>query len=80
MTNITNNTFTGVKWNKKAIKSVQTVAEALLNLTKLFNTQGIVIESLLRVDGTNDSSDELLPDNVSDSDDGTEVELPQSEQ
>jgi hypothetical protein len=42
-------TFTGVKWDEGAIKVVQTVAEALLNLTELFKTQGIHIDCLLKV-------------------------------
>jgi hypothetical protein len=54
--NISNNTFTGVHWDEKALESVQIVAEglvinakALCNLTTLFNTQNITIEGLLKI-------------------------------
>jgi len=40
-TTIRNCQFTGVKWDAKAVESVQTVAEALLNLTQLFRSQGL---------------------------------------
>lgn len=40
-TTIQNCTFTGVHWDAKAVETVQTVAQALLNLTQLFRSQGI---------------------------------------
>jgi len=48
-TEISNNVFEGVHWDAEAIRTVQTVAEALLNLTRLFSTQNVTIEALLRV-------------------------------
>ena len=41
--------FYGVKWDGDAIEAVNNVAEALLNLTELFKTQGIEIECLLKI-------------------------------
>ena len=49
-TKIKNCTFYGVKWDESAIKTVQTVADALFNLTELFKNQGIEIECLLNID------------------------------
>ena len=46
---IQNCNFTGVKWDSQAIEAVNTVAKALLNLTKLFESQNIHIETLLTV-------------------------------
>jgi hypothetical protein len=46
---ISNNTFEGVHWDANAVQSIQTVAEALLNLTKVFRSQNIEIKSLLKV-------------------------------
>jgi len=48
-TNIQNNTFQGIVWDGKAIEAVNNIAEALLNLTKLFNSQNIHIDTLLTV-------------------------------
>jgi hypothetical protein len=88
-TNISNNTFTGVKWNKSSIKTVQTVALALLNITEVFKAQNINF-TLLRVDnaiekdlsvvdfsvnvGSNGSVNIESTDRTADSGDGTEVE------
>ena len=41
--------FTAVKWDGKAIKSVDKVAQALLNLTELFKTQNITIDTMVRI-------------------------------
>ena len=49
-TNISNNTFTGVVWDAQAVEAVTYVAQGLLNLTELFKTQNIQIESLLKVE------------------------------
>jgi hypothetical protein len=53
---ISNNTFTGVHWDKDATVTVQTVADALLvnakalhNLATLFYTQNIQIETMLKL-------------------------------
>ena len=46
---ISNNTFTRVNWDGKAIAAVNDVAKALLNLTELFKGQNIQINSLLHV-------------------------------
>lgn len=48
-TNITNSTFTGVKWDGQALEAVNIVAMALLNMTELFKSQNIEIECLLKV-------------------------------
>ena len=41
VTKIQNCNFTGVHWDSQALVSVELVAQALLNLTTLFKTQGI---------------------------------------
>ena len=41
--------FTAVKWDGKAIESVDKVAQALLNLTELFKTQDITIDTMVRI-------------------------------
>jgi len=53
---ISNNTFTGVHWDKQAVEAVKMVAEALIinskaivNMTNLFHAQNITIESMLKV-------------------------------
>lgn len=38
-TTISNNTFTGVKWDSQAIEAVNSVARGLENLTRLFHSQ-----------------------------------------
>ena len=81
-TNISNNTFTGVKWNKSSIQTVQTVAQALLNITEVFRSQNIKF-TLLKVEkaeegdfaiGSNDSFGWECHDKTTDSGDGTDVE------
>ena len=47
---ITNCQFYGIKWEKEALETLQTVAEALLNLTKVFAATNIQIDCLLKVD------------------------------
>ncbi len=47
---ITNCNFYGVQWDAKAVQSVQTVAEALLNLTKLFASQSVQIDAMLKIE------------------------------
>jgi hypothetical protein len=48
-TSISNNTFTGVHWDAQAVESVSMVAKGLLNLTELFRTQNIHIDSMLKI-------------------------------
>jgi len=43
--------FIAVKWDDKAIRSVEMVAEALLNLTRMFNAQNIKIDAMLKIEG-----------------------------
>lgn len=47
---INNCNFNGIVWDKQATESVKLVATALLNLTELFKSQNIQIDSLLKVD------------------------------
>jgi hypothetical protein len=81
-TNISNNTFTGIKWNKSSIQTVQTVAQALLNITEVFKSQNIKF-TLLKVEpdrgrefevGSNGSLNLEPTDKTTDSGDGTDVE------
>jgi hypothetical protein len=46
---VSNNIFNGLVWDGKAIEAVNLVANALLNLTELFKSQNIQIESLLKI-------------------------------
>ena len=48
-TTISNNTFTGIHWDAEALESVNMVAKAVLNMTELFRSQHIQIDSLLRI-------------------------------
>jgi hypothetical protein len=48
-TTISNSTFTGVHWDAEAIESVSMVAKGLLNLTEIFKSQNIHIDSMLRI-------------------------------
>jgi len=54
---ISNNVFKGVVWNKKSIKAVNKVAQALLNLTELFKSQNIKIDCMIKV---NDESEKQI--------------------
>lgn len=49
-TTISNNTFTGVVWDAKSVEAIQTVATGLLNLTKLFISQNINIDAMLKIE------------------------------
>ena len=60
-TNITNNTFTGIKWDGEALEAVNIVAMALLNMTELFKSQNIEIECLLKLEPANDNDYEDGP-------------------
>lgn len=59
-TNISNCNFHGVQWDATAIKTVQTVADALLNITKLFSSQNIQIDTLLKISGDRVSEKESV--------------------
>ena len=47
--NIENNQFYGVKWDIESLELLKIVATGLVNLTELFKSQNITIESLLKV-------------------------------
>lgn len=47
---ITNNVFNGVVWDESSVEVLMVVAKALLNLTEVFKSQNIKIESLLKVE------------------------------
>lgn len=57
-TTVQNCTFIGVQYNHKAIEAVKIIAEALLNLTQLFKTQNIQIDSLLSIKPENNQPDD----------------------
>lgn len=46
---LTNCNFCGVKWDESVVVTIDKVAEGLLNLTKLFNSQNIHIDTLLTI-------------------------------
>lgn len=48
-TTISNNQFIGVQFDPSTVETVHIVAKALLNLTELFKTQNITIDSMLHV-------------------------------
>ncbi len=54
--NISNCEIVGVKWDGKAIESVNVVAKALLNLTELFKSQNIKIDTMIKLEGLNGDS------------------------
>lgn len=58
---ISDNVFYGVKWNKKATQGINDVAKALLNLTELYKSQNIVINSLLTVQTEQKTNDVIKP-------------------
>lgn len=72
---ITNCTFNGVKWDDKALESVNLVAKALLNMTQLFKSQNIEIECLLKLEQVTkkDLGPELEPEPESELDVAAEV-------
>lgn len=45
---ITNCNFEAKVWDDKAVEAINTVAKALLNLTELFKSQNITIESMVK--------------------------------
>lgn len=51
-TTVSNNTFTGVHWDATAVESVSMVAQGLLNLTELFRSQNIQIDSMLKINAS----------------------------
>lgn len=48
---INNSEFNAVKFDENAIGVMQTVAEALLNLTQVFVSQNIEMECMVKVEG-----------------------------
>lgn len=56
-TTISNNVFTGVHWDAKALEAVNNVSKALLNLTELFKSQNIHIDAMIKMEGLNFGSD-----------------------
>jgi hypothetical protein len=62
MTEIKNNVFQGVVWDGKAIEAINATAQALLNLTKLFNSQGIKINMI----SVEESSGQQIKDSIED--------------
>jgi hypothetical protein len=63
---ISNNTFIGVKFNKQSLVTINTVAEALLinaealkELSKVFTSQHIQIDAMLKVEGLNSSINDI---------------------
>lgn len=51
---ITNSTFIGVKWDEPSLEVMKIVASGLLNLTELFKSQNVTIESLLKINQPKD--------------------------
>jgi len=49
---IQNNVFQGVVWDGEAIEAINSTAKALLNLTEIFKSQNIKIESLLKIENS----------------------------
>lgn len=47
---VSNCEFSAVKWDAQALGSIQTVAQALLNLTELFKIQDIKIDAMIKVE------------------------------
>lgn len=46
---VQNCNFTGIHWDKTTLDVIQTVASGLLNLTTLFKSQNITIDSMLKI-------------------------------
>ena len=46
---ISDSSFTGVHWDTPSLEVLDKVAQALLNLSELFKSQNVRIESLLRI-------------------------------
>jgi hypothetical protein len=51
MSTISNCTFTGVHWDKATLDIIRDVTKALLNLSELFRSQNVQIDSLLKLGG-----------------------------
>jgi hypothetical protein len=41
--------FYGVKWDEPALEVLHTVAKGLFNLTELFKSQNVTVDSLLKI-------------------------------
>lgn len=48
-TTITNNTFTGVHLDAKAIEGINNITKAILNLTELYKSQNITMGPMINV-------------------------------
>jgi hypothetical protein len=50
---ISNCNCTGVIWDGQAIEAINYVARGLMNLTEVFRSQNIQIDSMIKVEGCN---------------------------
>lgn len=48
-------TFTGVEWDKSTLETIDKVAQGLLNLTDLFKSQNVQIDTLLLIKSLKDA-------------------------
>jgi len=51
LSTISNCTFTGVQWDASTLDIIKDVSKALLNLSELFRSQNVKIDSMLRIGG-----------------------------
>lgn len=58
-TMVTGCQFYGVKWDIESLALLSLVAQGLLNLTELFKSQNVTIESLLSI-GSNSKEEEVV--------------------
>lgn len=49
-TEVKNCSFVGVKWDADSLEALAITAQALLNITEIYKSQNISIESLLKID------------------------------
>lgn len=49
---ISNCSFKAVEWDPAALRAVQSVADGLLNLTALFKSTNVNVETMIRVDNS----------------------------
>lgn len=55
---ITGCNFVGVQWDKSTLETINLVAKGLVNLTELFKSQNVEIETLLKI--TNDKKNKEI--------------------
>ena len=53
---IKNNSFVGVKWDEPALETLHVIARALLNMTEVFRSSNVQIDSMLKINGDNQSA------------------------